>query len=176
MDLVSCTCEKEKACIYYVILVNWPAVLSCLLFRNRGWQEFQDHQEPFHHLTPLVVLPQGWDQIRAQVHHQDMQAISSRQPWWNRWWQWSRRRGYRCTCWSSRNFSESSGNSSSSSSFWLSRYAFFVRAWAAYTGFFFSCSQKHKNAITHIAGVLAGSNPRGLEVTRLRSFWSCACQ
>lgn len=40
----------------------------------------------------------------------------------------------------------------------------------------YSYSQKHKNAITHIAGVLAGSNPPGLEVTRLSSFWSCACQ
>lgn len=31
----------------------------------------------------------------------------------------------------------------------------------------YSCSQKHKNAITHIADTLAGLNPQGLEVTRL---------
>lgn len=68
-----CTSEKEKASIYCDVL--W-----CSLFRNRGWQESQDHQEPFHPPTLLVVLPPGWDQIRARVRHQDMWATSSRRP------------------------------------------------------------------------------------------------
>lgn len=130
--------------LYLPFFMEFLSRFSFFSSRSRAWSGCHARPQASNPLTEVRELCPRPDLTgRGQVVTWATSS-SSKQPWWSRWWLWSRRREFSFIWWSSRKFSSCGNRDSSTTTYWRSRYAACTR----HTDIHVSSDHQRQNATT----------------------------